>query len=101
MTNSDLVIPIVCNPFNPLLATQSAQSQRSLPPVSYLKAIDVWMSSCTVFVFMSLMEFAVVNHFMGPTVATKLARGYSEDNLTEVLTKVSLQLNKKFLAILH
>lgn len=47
------------------IATQSTQSQRSLPPVSYVKAIDVWMSSCTVFVFMSLMEFAVVNNFMG------------------------------------
>lgn len=41
------------------LATQSTQSQRSLPPVSYVKAIDVWMSSCTLFVFMSLMQFAV------------------------------------------
>lgn len=26
---------------------------------------DVWMSSCSVFVFLSLMEFAVVNNFMG------------------------------------
>lgn len=41
-------------------ATQSTQSQRSLPPVSYVKAIDVWMSSCTLFVFMSLMQFAVI-----------------------------------------
>ncbi|ODN03773.1 Glycine receptor subunit alpha-2 [Orchesella cincta] len=47
------------------LATQNTQSQASLPPVSYVKAIDIWMSSCTVFVFMSLMEFAVVNHFLG------------------------------------
>lgn len=43
------------------LATQNTQSQQSLPPVSYVKAIDVWMSSCSVFVFLSLMEFAVVN----------------------------------------
>ncbi|EFX70143.1 hypothetical protein DAPPUDRAFT_300576 [Daphnia pulex] len=63
------------------LSTQSTQSQRSLPPVSYVKAIDVWMSSCTVFVFMSLMEFAVVNSFMGP-VATKPMKGYSEEDLT-------------------
>ncbi|CAM1326233.1 Hiscl2 (predicted) [Pycnogonum litorale] len=46
------------------LATQNTQSQASLPPVSYVKAIDVWMSSCTVFVFCSLMEYAIVTHFM-------------------------------------
>lgn len=62
------------------LATQNTQSQQSLPPVSYVKAIDVWMSSCSVFVFMSLMEFAVVNSYMGP-VATKSMKGYSDEDL--------------------
>lgn len=64
------------------LATQNTQSQQSLPPVSYVKAIDVWMSSCSVFVFLSLMEFAVVNNFMGP-VATKVMKGYSDEDLTD------------------
>ena len=70
-------------PFNRLVlshfkATQNTQSQQSLPPVSYVKAVDIWMSSCSVFVFMSLMEFAVVNNYMGP-VATKMMKGYSEE----------------------
>lgn len=62
------------------LATQNTQSQQSLPPVSYVKAIDVWMSSCSVFVFLSLMEFAVVNNYMGP-IATKAMKGYSDEDL--------------------
>lgn len=67
-------------PTSYFVATQNTQSQQSLPPVSYVKAIDVWMSSCSVFVFMSLMEFAVVNNFMGP-VATKAMKGYSDEDL--------------------
>lgn len=61
-------------------ATQNTQSQQSLPPVSYVKAIDIWMSSCSVFVFLSLMEFAVVNNYMGP-IATKAMKGYSEEDI--------------------
>ncbi|XP_076308661.1 glycine receptor subunit alpha-2-like [Tachypleus tridentatus] len=47
------------------LSTQHAQSQKSLPPVSYIKAIDIFMISCTVFVFGSLMEYALVNILIG------------------------------------
>ncbi|XP_066980949.1 glycine receptor subunit alpha-4-like [Macrobrachium rosenbergii] len=47
------------------LSTQHAKSQASLPPVSYIKIIDMFMSTCTVFVFLALMEYALVNIVLG------------------------------------
>lgn len=51
------------------LSTQHAKSQASLPPVSYLKAVDAFMSVCTIFVFMALMEYCLVNIVLGDSEA--------------------------------
>lgn len=42
--------------------TQSSGVRYSLPPVSYTKAIDIWFNVCTVFIFLTLVEFALVNY---------------------------------------
>ncbi|CAH0380649.1 unnamed protein product [Bemisia tabaci] len=76
------------------LATQNTQSQQSLPPVSYVKAIDIWMSSCSIFVFLSLMEFAVVNNYMGPVV-TKTMKGYSEEDLRNAVDDFKQELDPR------
>ncbi|XP_021348248.1 glycine receptor subunit alpha-3-like isoform X2 [Mizuhopecten yessoensis] len=43
------------------MTTQSSGARATLPRVSYVKAIDVWMSMCLIFVFSALIEFAYVN----------------------------------------
>ena len=53
------------------LSTQHAKSQSSLPPVSYLKAVDAFMSVCTVFVFMALMEYCLINIVLNDTPIPK------------------------------
>ncbi|XP_046363512.2 glycine receptor subunit alpha-2-like [Haliotis rufescens] len=43
------------------ITTQSSGARAQLPRVPYVKAIDVWMSACLVFVFAAYMEYAVVS----------------------------------------
>lgn len=43
------------------MTTQKSAAISSLPRVSYVKAIDIWMAMCLVFVFAALLEFAFVN----------------------------------------
>ncbi|XP_076468370.1 glycine receptor subunit alpha-2-like [Babylonia areolata] len=43
------------------MTTQSVSARSDLPRVSYIKALDVWMAMCLIFVFSALIEFAYVN----------------------------------------
>lgn len=44
------------------MTTQSSSASETLPKVSYVKAIDIWMSVCLLFVFAALVEFAAANY---------------------------------------
>ncbi|XP_077866809.1 glycine receptor subunit alpha-2-like [Saccoglossus kowalevskii] len=44
------------------LCTQMNGIQGTMPKIAHLKAIDVWMSACLVFVFAALVEYAAVNY---------------------------------------
>ena len=43
------------------MTTQASGVNQQLPRVSYVKAIDVWMSTCLIFVFGALVEYSIVN----------------------------------------
>ena len=43
-----------------LLTIVTKQYQASLPNVSYIVALNIWLSACIAFVFVSLLEYAAV-----------------------------------------
>jgi len=43
------------------LTTLSSGIRQNLPPVSYVKAIDVWIGFCMIMIFGALLEFTLVN----------------------------------------
>ncbi|KAK2177848.1 hypothetical protein NP493_576g02004 [Ridgeia piscesae] len=61
------------------MATQLSGSKVSIPKVSYPKAIDVWMSMCMMFVFLSLVEYAFVNALSRESESEKKKREKCED----------------------
>jgi hypothetical protein len=44
------------------LVTSSIASREKLPKVSYIHALDIWIACCSVFIFASLIEFAIVSY---------------------------------------
>ncbi|XP_070574017.1 glycine receptor subunit alphaZ1-like [Ptychodera flava] len=46
------------------VTAQSTGIRSDLPRVAYIKAIDIWMTTCLVFVFAALTEYALINYLI-------------------------------------
>lgn len=67
------------------LTTQTASTRLTLPPVSYIRAIDAWIFTCLLFVFLSLLEFACVSRLLN--IEKEIVKG------------ISLQVSRFFLLL--
>ncbi|XP_015928729.3 glycine receptor subunit alpha-2-like isoform X2 [Parasteatoda tepidariorum] len=74
-----------------LLTIITKQYQASMPNVSYIVALNVWLSSCIGFVFLSLLEFATVIALMARSKnSSSLA---NEDESELILGMILLKAN--------
>ncbi|XP_077527575.1 glycine receptor subunit alpha-2-like [Haemaphysalis longicornis] len=66
------------------LTTQVVQSRTALPPVDYVKAVDIWLFACLISVFASLLEYAVAYQYVKSTrIGFQGDGGMSEEDITE------------------
>ncbi|CAJ0605527.1 unnamed protein product [Cylicocyclus nassatus] len=64
------------------LSTQASAARMALPEVSYMKAIDVWMGACMMFVFGVMIEFTIVNYVQRQASTTDAKTKNVRESLT-------------------
>lgn len=65
------------------MTTINTHLRETLPKIPYVKAIDMYLMGCFVFVFLALLEYAFVNYIFfgkGPQRQKKLAEKTTKSN---------------------
>ncbi|CAH1159699.1 unnamed protein product [Phaedon cochleariae] len=75
------------------MTTISTGVRSSLPRISYVKAIDIYLVMCFVFVFAALLEYAAVNYTYWGARAKKKPRKPKENEKPEHVTKACQERN--------
>jgi gamma-aminobutyric acid receptor subunit beta len=78
------------------MTTISTGVRSSLPRISYVKAIDIYLVMCFVFVFAALLEYAAVNYLYWGSRAKRRNRKKQEtktktDNHVRIIEKKNLK----------
>lgn len=88
------------------MTTINTHLRETLPKIPYVKAIDMYLMGCFVFVFMALLEYALVNYIFfgrGPQrqkKAAEKAASANNEKLRMDVNKVNCSGNK-FLVFLQ
>lgn len=69
------------------MTTISTGVRSSLPRISYVKAIDIYLVMCFVFVFAALLEYAAVNYTYWGARAKKKSKKSKEAEEKKVTSK--------------
>lgn len=65
------------------MTTINTHLRETLPKIPYVKAIDIYLMGCFVFVFLALLEYAFVNYIFfgrGPHLQKKAAEKAAKSN---------------------
>ena len=84
------------------MTTINTHLRETLPKIPYVKAIDIYLMGCFVFVFLALLEYAFVNYIFfgrGPHLQKKVAEKAAKSNNENKsrLESNKVQVGKRFL----